>query len=96
MCSGNAPELEEHSNFVGRWMNILRRGFEALPEGDDQTRLSLLEKRGVVVSLENLMTFPYVKAAVEAGDLSLHGLWMDIGKGNLEAYDAQTDSFASV
>ena len=77
-------------------MNILRRGFEALPEGDDQTRLSLLEKRGVVVSLENLMTFPYVKAAVEAGDLSLHGLWMDIGKGNLEAYDAQTDSFASV
>lgn len=96
MCSGHAPELEEHANFVGRWMNILRPGFDALPEGDDETRVTQLEKSSVVVSLENVMSFPRVRDVVEAGDLTLHGLWMDIGNGTLEAFDKQTGQFAPV
>lgn len=94
MCSGNAPELEEASSYVGRWMDILRPTFADLPEGDDDTRVQLLEKRGVVASLSNLMTFPYVEQAVKDGMLSLHGLWVDIGEGTLEAYDPETDKFA--
>lgn len=96
MCCGKAPELEERSSFVGRWMEILRPRFEALPEGNDEDRLRQLEKDSVVVSLENLMSFPVVKTAVDAGRLALHGLWMDIGHGGLEAFDNQTGSFASV
>jgi len=38
------------------------------------------------VSLENLMTFPFVRAAVEDDRLTLHGLWNDIAEGGLEAY----------
>ncbi|MBU2992496.1 carbonic anhydrase [Octadecabacter sp. 1_MG-2023] len=94
MCSGNAPELEEKKSYVGRWMDILRPSFEKLPEGDDESRIRQLEKDSVVTSLENLMTFPHVKTAVENGRLSLHGLWNDIGKGGLEAYDPETNSFS--
>ena len=96
MCSGKAPELEERASFVGRWMDILRPGFDALPEGDDTTRVTQLEKTGVMVSLENLMTFPNVKAAVESGDLSLHGLWMDIASGSMEAYSPALGRFDPV
>ncbi len=56
MCSGNAPELEDSSSFIGRWMDILRPSYADLPEGDDATRKQALEKASVVVSLENLMT----------------------------------------
>lgn len=87
MCSGKAPELEKHTSFVGRWMDTLRPGFERLQDGDDATRVAELEKEGVLVSLENLMTFPFVKSAVEQGCLSLHGLWTDIGEGVLECYE---------
>jgi carbonic anhydrase len=31
MCAGDAPELEEKSSFVGRWLDILRPGFQSLP-----------------------------------------------------------------
>lgn len=96
MCSGKAPELEKKSSYVGRWMDILRPSFEKLPEGDDAERVRQLEKDSVVTSLENLMTFPHVKTAVESGRLSLHGLWNDIGHGGLEVYDPESNSFAAL
>ena len=96
MCAGKAPELEEASSFVGRWMDILRPGYEQLPEGDDEMRKRTLEKTSVVISLQNLMSFPFVKTAVENEDLSIHGLWNDIGEGIVEAYDPKTASFKAI
>lgn len=96
MCSGQAPELEDEASYVGRWMDILRPSYETLPAGDDADRLRHLEKQSVVVSLENLMTFPHIKTAVDAGRLSLHGLWTDIGQGGLEAYSGETGEFTPV
>ena len=93
MCSGHAPELEDKGSFVGRWMNILRPGVEALTGTDEAARLEQLEKAAVLISLRNLMSFPFVQAAVTSGMLSLHGLWNDIGEGTLEAYDARKDGF---
>ena len=95
MCSGNAPELEEKTSFVGRWMDILRPGYERIAgKGNDEEQLRALEREGVVVSLENLMSFPFVKERVEAESLSLHGLWNDIGEGSLLFYDG--DGFSPV
>ena len=95
MCSGNAPELEAKTSYVGRWVDILRPGFERLPKGSDEERIAALEKEGVLVSLENLMSFPFVKEAVAADLLTLHGLWTDIGEGTLEAYH-QGDGYRPV
>lgn len=96
MCSGNAPELEESSSYVGRWMDIARPAFERLPEADEEARLTAMEKESVLVSLENLMSFPFVKEAVEDGRLTLHGLWHDIGSGHLEHYDPAAQNFVPV
>lgn len=96
MCSGHAPQLEEKSSFVGRWMDILRPGFlriQHLPEAD---RPRALEKEAVLVSLENLMTFPFVQSAVEEERLTLHGLWTDTGEGGLEQYDPSRAGFVLV
>lgn len=95
MCSGQAPELEEQSSFVGRWMDILRPGYERV-KGKSDDEVGALEREGVLVSLENLMTFPFVASAVESGELSLHGLWTDIGDGTLLAYDAEESAFKAV
>ncbi|MCE0506079.1 MULTISPECIES: carbonic anhydrase [unclassified Roseivivax] len=98
MCSGKAPQLEETSSFVGRWMDLLRPGYErvkerGLPEAEAPRAL---EKEAVLVSLENLMTFPFVKEAVDSSALSLHGLWTDIGEGGLQYYDTDKRVFQPV
>ena len=97
MCQGHAPELEALDSFVGRWMDSLRPKYasvEALKDKDQQARA--LEKQSVLVSLENLMSFPFVQAAVEDGRLSLHGLWTDIGEGGLEYFDPPQGAFLPV
>ena len=96
MCSGNAPALEEKSSFVGRWMDMLRPGFDALPEGDEADRVTELEKIAIRTSLSNLMSFPFVAEKVESGALTLHGTWHDIAEGNLWALDATDDRFKLV
>ena len=97
MCSGKAPQLEDKTSFVGRWMDILRPGYEkidtSLPQ-DEQLRA--LEKQAVVTSLENLLTFPFIVEARKKQELSLHGLWTDIGEGELHQYVAETREFVAV
>lgn len=85
MCSGKAPELEDVSSFVGRWMDILRPGYLRVigrVEGEEAQKTEL-EREGVLTSLRNLMGFPFVQSAVEKGTLTLHGTWLDISSGEL-------------
>jgi len=97
MCNGLAPELEETTSFVGRWMDILRPGYERVKHIENEAeRRTALEKEAVLVSLENLMGFPFVAEAVKEGDLSLHGLWNDIGNGGLECFDPAKGTFTQV
>ncbi|MFA5537753.1 MAG: carbonic anhydrase [Gemmobacter sp.] len=97
MCSGQAPALEEKSSFIGRWMDILRPGYDRVAKlPQDEDRLAALERQAVLVSLENLMTFPFVRAAVEAEEMTLHGLWTSTGEGSLEQYDPAQGGFVPV
>ena len=96
MCSGAAPELEEKTSFVGRWMDILRPGYERVSSLPEDAQIRALERQAVLVSLENLMSFPFVRDKVEAGDLSLHGVLHDIGEGTLTHYEPASDSFVPV
>tara|TARA_R110002124_G_scaffold124419_1_gene283423 strand:- start:18 stop:668 length:651 start_codon:yes stop_codon:yes gene_type:complete len=97
MCQGKAPELEAKDSFVGRWMDILRPKYDEvahLPDPVEQERQ--LEKHAVMASLDNLMTFPWIEEKVTKGELSMHGLWTDIGEGGLECYIPETKSFQPV
>ena len=97
MCHGHAPALEAKESFVGRWMDILKPKFELVRDIEDpEVQARQFERQAVVASLENLMTFPFVASAVEAGSMSLHGLWTDIGEGGLECYDPKADKFQKV
>lgn len=97
MCKGHAPQLEEKTSFVGRWMDILKPKYQLVQDiEDEEQQARQLERQSVVASLENLMTFPFVEEKVRDGSLSLHGLWTDIGEGGLECYDPKLELFTKV
>ena len=98
MCSGQAPELEKKSSFVGRWMDILRPGYDRVAKRgvEPENQVRALEHEAVLVSLENLMGFPFVKEAVERDELSLHGLWTDLGEGGLMQYVPEKGAFEAI
>lgn len=93
MCSGQAPQLEEKTSFVGRWMDILRPGYERVRSLPEAEQVPELERQAVVISLENLMTFPFIRDCLESGDLSLHGVIHDIAEGTLQEYNPETGNF---
>ncbi len=51
------------------------------------------EQRAILVSLRNLMTFPWIRERVELGGLNLHGWYFDIEHGQLLGYDATVRDF---
>jgi carbonic anhydrase len=93
LCTGAAPQLADPTSFVGSWLRILVPGHAAVSHLPLPERLPALEKQAVRVSLDNLMTFPFVRRAVEEGRLSLHGAWKNLREGELEVYDAADGSF---
>ena len=55
-----------------------------------------IEKAAVFRSLENLMTFPFVRARVESGDMKLHGAYFGVAEGSLFVLDPEAKEFRSV
>ncbi|MDO5528651.1 MAG: carbonic anhydrase, partial [Paracoccus sp. (in: a-proteobacteria)] len=96
MCSGAAPQLEDKSSFVGRWMDILRPGYERVKHLPAEEQVAALEREAVITSMENLMTFPFVKEAVEGDLLTLHGIVNDISQGLLMQYNAESGGFEAI
>lgn len=43
----------------------------------------LVERASVQGSLRNLLTYPWLRARADAGDLTLHGWWFDLESGDL-------------
>jgi carbonic anhydrase len=68
---------------IHKWMSLIAPAAElaGAPGGEDY--LTRLEQASIAKSLENLLTFPYVAAAVQEGALQLHGAYFDIATGQM-------------
>lgn len=77
--------------FVRPWMNIAQRAKERValehPQATMEELACACELAGILVSLENLATFPWIKSRVEQGLLQLHGWYLDIETGVMSSYD---------
>jgi len=56
----------------------------------------LVERAAVRGSVENLMTFPFVRERIVQGHLHIHGWWFDIDSGELWVIDPETKVFVPV
>ena len=96
-CNGTNDEALKQSNFIAKWLEILTPAFQdGANLKTDAERIRDLEQRSIVHSLSNLVAFPFIRLAQNDGRLSLHGLWHDIGTGQLHIYDAESGLFAPV
>ena len=93
MCAAGQSGPEFALPLVGAWLEAMRPVYEEMRSDSDVIDVDEMSRRSVVHSLNNLLTFPFVVAAVAAGELSLHGAWHDFGTGTLLAYNPDTDSF---
>jgi carbonic anhydrase len=86
------------SDFIGRWMSQIAPAADAItaPKDDREGYLRQLEFASVELSLRNLLTFPFVKAAVDGGELTLHGAYFGVASGQLLVRNDKTGTFEPV
>ena len=83
-------------DFIGKWMAMFVKPGEKVEQRDHETMQDFttrIEKAAVFRSLENLQTFPFVKARVERGELHLHGAYFGVAEGSLFVLDPVTKEF---
>ena len=86
-------------DFIGKWMAMFVKPGEKVEQRDNETMQDFtvrIEKAAVFRSLENLMTFPFVRTAVERGDLHLDGAYFGVAEGSLFVLDQVAKEFYSV
>lgn len=93
--------LTEHQfEFIGTWVSIARpareRVLRELANESPAVQTKACEQLAISLSLENLMSFPWIRKRVEAGELTLHGWYFDINAGELLAYSPETRAFKSL
>ncbi|MBF0375401.1 MAG: carbonic anhydrase [Alphaproteobacteria bacterium] len=52
-----------------------------------------VEQAGIMRSIENLRSFPWIAERETAGEIALHGWWFDLERGALSALDHEAGSF---
>jgi carbonic anhydrase len=86
-------------DFIGRWMAMFVKPGEIVEQRDRESMADFtvrIEKAAIFRSLENLMTFPFVRSLVERGELNLHGAYFGVAEGSLFVLDQAAKEFRSV
>jgi len=87
-------------SFIDDWMCLVesaRKGvIQEMPQAPLEIQLRACEQRAILVSLENLMTFTWVRERVMTGQLSLHGWYFDIEQGQLLRYNTESNNFEAL
>ncbi len=90
-------DADSKTEFIGKWISIARRARERVRAELPSKPLALQERAceqvAILVSLENLMTYPWIAQRMEAGTIHLHGWYFDIAAGALLHYDPARNAF---
>lgn len=99
-CGGIQALLKSKENdtgFVSSWMAIAKQAkLETLAKYKDKLfteQSGQCEKLALITSLNNLVTFPWIKQKLENDDLMIHAWHFDIKSGQIEYYDIQNKQF---
>lgn len=101
-CAGIRTLLDSETStasaFIHNWVNIAAEAKRATIEkcSDHDQAQTCCEQEGILVSLRNLKTFPWIADKVAEGSLRLHGWHFSIEDGTLAAFDEGSGSFNAI
>ncbi|MFV0408541.1 MAG: carbonic anhydrase [Paracoccus sp. (in: a-proteobacteria)] len=82
---------------LASWLRILGEEYHRVRNlSEASARVRALEFISITVSLENLLTYPNVAHAVQCNKINLHGVWQNIGDGQLMTFDPVSRQFMFV
>jgi len=95
-----APGSEPQDGFISGWMRIAvnarNRVLARMPGLSLDAQAHACELEAVKVSLDNLLTFPWILERVAQNKLALHGWYFDMERGELLRYNPGSNRFEAL
>lgn len=102
-----APRLYNEFKYLLAWIGnaeVIRQmtvqdlatGGIQLTEDELHEYTDVAERVSIKNSISNLRGYPWIQEKLDDGELMLHGMWFDIGSGELWMIDPETDEFLPV
>ena len=88
-CSGIRALLDKGANahsdreFIAPWVSIAAKAMHKLDEENESERAAEGGRAALRVSMQNLLSFPWVAERVDAGKIGISGWWFDMQAGQL-------------
>lgn len=96
LMTHKTPENDE-SKLISQWVGIAESAREQvlqqLPNKTPEVQAHACEQASILISLENLRSYPWISKRVELGKLALHGWYFDMDKGELLQYQQESGKF---
>jgi len=87
---------EKNFDYVNDWVKIAKEAKAKSLSQDAEPATTCCEKEAVLVSLSNLLSFPWIKERVESQDLKLWGWYFSVKDGSLSEYDPNVEKFVKL
>jgi carbonic anhydrase len=100
-CGGIQAALDETFGddvpFLRSWIDLLAPAVARAGQAvDEASRHIALERDAVRLSMERLMTYPFIAERVKKGQLEINGARFGIADGKLELFDSKSGAFTTV
>lgn len=93
-------EAKTPDDFISAWMDIAQPAKQQVLSRHAQSAFEEqthhCEKASLLISLENLKTFPWIQERVSKKQLFLHAWYFDLATGMLEMFDSSTGDFVAL
>ena len=93
-----SDDWEHHdSEFLDRWLCLAQSArnevVETLGDQPRETQLRACEESSILLSMENLLTFPWIRERADAGKIEIHGWYFNMNNGEMYYYDTEQERF---
>ena len=86
--------------FISQWMKIAEEATGDIladqSSAPPASKARICEQSSVLLSLKNLLTFPFIKERIDNTKLAIHGWYFDLDSGELFGYDAVSEGFKAL
>jgi len=103
-CAGIDALLDgdagDSTDFIGAWVKAgapaKKKALAACKDDGHDALRRCCAQENVILSLERLHSFPWIKSLADAGELRLHGWYFSLRTGKLAEYQANAGRFVDI
>jgi carbonic anhydrase len=92
-----SQQESQSTGFINQWMKIAENVKKLVIQNHShlsfESQVKLAEMESIKVSIQNLMSFPFVQKAIKERGLNIVGVYFDLEEGELWELDETTQSF---